>query len=105
MRQETVVDNYMIEEKAYDEELPWEAIERNLPVGDVETCAARMADVIRRVKPVHIAIQPQLGDIDHKASLKSMERWAGEVIPAIEKELGRPLAEVNRMPRRSAAAE
>ena len=25
-----------------------------------------------------------------------MERWDGEVIPAIEKELGRPLAEVNR---------
>jgi alkanesulfonate monooxygenase SsuD/methylene tetrahydromethanopterin reductase-like flavin-dependent oxidoreductase (luciferase family) len=95
-RKETVVDNYMIEEKAYDEELPWEVIERNLPVGDVETCASRMADIIRRVRPVHIAIQPQLGDIEHKASLRSMERWAAEVIPAIEKELGRPLAEVNR---------
>jgi alkanesulfonate monooxygenase SsuD/methylene tetrahydromethanopterin reductase-like flavin-dependent oxidoreductase (luciferase family) len=96
LRKETVVDNYMIEEKAYDEELPWEVIERNLPVGDVETCAARMADVIRRVRPVHIAIQPQLGDIEHKASLRSMERWATEVIPAIEKELGRPLAEADR---------
>lgn len=94
-RRETVVDGYMIKEEPYEEELPFERLVRNLPVGDVETCAAHMVDVIRRVKPVHIAIQPQLGDIEHKASLRAMERWATEVIPAIEKELGRPLAEVN----------
>jgi len=54
-----------------------------------------MVEVIRRVKPVHIAIQPQLGDIDHKASLRAMERWAAEVVPAIEEELGQPLARMN----------
>ena len=104
-RQESVIDGYMIEEKPYEEELPFERLVDNIPAGDVETCAASMVDVIRRVKPVHIAIQPQLGDIDHKQSLKSMERWATEVIPAIEKELGQPLAEVNRVPAGAAAAE
>ena len=94
-REESVVDGYMIEEKPYDEELPFERLVQNVPAGSVEKCAASMVDVIRRVKPVHIAIQPQLGDITHKQSLKSMERWATEVIPAIEKELGQPLSEVN----------
>ena len=104
-RQESVIDGYMIEEKPYEEELPFERLVDNIPAGDVETCAASMVDVIRRVKPVHIAIQPQLGDIDHKQSLKSMERWATEVIPAIEKALGQPLADVNRVPAGAAAAE
>ena len=104
-RAETVVDGYMIQEKPYDEELPFEKLTANIPAGDVETCAASMVDVIRRVKPVHIAIQPQIGDVEHKQSLKSMERWATEVIPAIEKELGQPLAEVNRPAAGAAAAE
>lgn len=102
-RQESVVDGYMIQEKPYDEELPFERLVQNVPAGSVEKCAASMVDVIRRVKPVHIAIQPQLGDITHKQSLKSMERWATEVIPAIEKELGQPLSEVNK-PAGAAAA-
>ncbi len=102
-RQESVVDGYMIQEKPYDEELPFERLVQNVPAGSVEKCAASMVDVIRRVKPVHIAIQPQLGDITHKQSLKSMERWATEVIPAIEEELGQPLSEVNK-PAGAAAA-
>jgi len=102
-RQESVVDGYMIQEKPYDEELPFERLVQNVPAGSVEKCAASMVDVIRRVKPVHIAIQPQLGDITHKQSLKSMERWAAEVIPAIERELGQPLSEVNK-PAGAAAA-
>src|SRR3546814_1413010 len=78
----------MIEEHPFDEELSLEAIMRNLPVGDVDTCIEKMVRTIRELKPVHVMIQTQVGDMEHNKSLGAMELWATEVIPGVMKELG-----------------
>jgi alkanesulfonate monooxygenase SsuD/methylene tetrahydromethanopterin reductase-like flavin-dependent oxidoreductase (luciferase family) len=86
-RQEKLVDNYMVEEKPYPEELPPEKILMNLPVGDVETCAERMVREIEHVRPTHVAIQPQIGDMEHAKAMQALELWSSEVIPAISRAL------------------
>lgn len=48
-----------------------------------------MVRIVRELDPVHIAIQPQVGDMDHKKALESMELWANEVVPAVLRETGR----------------
>lgn len=87
-RREKVSKDYMIEEEPYPEELPFEAILANLPAGDVEHCVKIMVRDIKALRPTHIMLQMQMGDMDHKAALRSLELWATEVIPGIEKELG-----------------
>jgi len=91
-RREKVANNYIVQEFPYDEEPSIENIRRNLPVGDVDTCIEKMVRIVRELDPVHIAIQPQVGDMDHKKALDSMELWASEVIPAVLREIGRSLA-------------
>jgi alkanesulfonate monooxygenase SsuD/methylene tetrahydromethanopterin reductase-like flavin-dependent oxidoreductase (luciferase family) len=87
-RREKVTNDYIVEEQPYDEEPTTEAIMRNLPVGDVDTCIEKVVRMIRELKPVSLAIQTQLGDMEHKKSLASMELWTSQVIPGVMKELG-----------------
>jgi alkanesulfonate monooxygenase SsuD/methylene tetrahydromethanopterin reductase-like flavin-dependent oxidoreductase (luciferase family) len=87
-RREQVVNDYMIQEQPFDDELTPEAIMRNLPVGSVDTCIEKMVRMIRELKPVHVMIQTQVGDMEQKKSLGSMELWATEVIPGVMRELG-----------------
>lgn len=92
MRLEKVTDDYIVEEQPYEGEPDVETIRRNLPVGDVDTCIEKMVRIVRELKPVHIAIQPQVGDVEHRKSLASMELWAREVIPGVMRELGQPVS-------------
>ena len=85
------MNHYVVQEHPYDDEPSRELILRNLPVGDVDTCIEKMVRTIREVKPVHIAIQTQVGDMEHRKSLQSLELWATEVIPGVLKELGDPV--------------
>jgi alkanesulfonate monooxygenase SsuD/methylene tetrahydromethanopterin reductase-like flavin-dependent oxidoreductase (luciferase family) len=90
LRREKVMNDYIVQEQPYDDEPDVETIRRNLPVGDVDTCIEKVVRMARELKPVHITIQTQVGDMDHKKSLASMELWAGEVIPGVMRELGMP---------------
>jgi alkanesulfonate monooxygenase SsuD/methylene tetrahydromethanopterin reductase-like flavin-dependent oxidoreductase (luciferase family) len=88
-RRETVKNDYMVQETPFPEEPPFERIRHNLPVGDVETCIENMVNLIRNVKPAHIALLMQVGDMEHRKVMKSMERWMQYVVPGVEKELAR----------------
>ena len=94
-RRETVVDDYWIAEEPFDEELPLEKIETNLPLGAPETVAERLVEEIRLYRPTQMAIYFQVGDVDSAKAIRSMELLATDVIPAIEKAFGQPLAEIN----------
>jgi alkanesulfonate monooxygenase SsuD/methylene tetrahydromethanopterin reductase-like flavin-dependent oxidoreductase (luciferase family) len=89
-RREQVVNDYLIKEQPFAEELTPEAIMRNLPVGDVDTVIEKMVRTIKELKPAHMMIHTQVGDMDHKKSLQAMELWATEVVPGFMKELGMP---------------
>lgn len=88
-RRQTSSDGYVLQEAPYEEELPWEKMLRNIPVGDPETCAERIVNDIRALRPNHIAMITQIGDMDHKVSMKSLELWMTRVAPLVEKELAK----------------
>jgi alkanesulfonate monooxygenase SsuD/methylene tetrahydromethanopterin reductase-like flavin-dependent oxidoreductase (luciferase family) len=88
-RRESVEDDYVVQEKPYDEELPFEKLMKNLPVGSVDTVIERLLGDIRAVKPVHVALQTQVGDFDHPTMLRQLELWSKVIIPAVQQELAK----------------
>jgi len=87
-RQEKVANDYIVQEAPFDDEPSFETIASSLPVGDVDTCIERLVRMLRDLKPVHLFIQSQVGDMEHSKSLQALELWMTEVIPAALRELG-----------------
>lgn len=85
---EEILDGAMLVEKPYAGELPVEELARNLPVGDAETVAERLATLIEAARPCHLLLQFQAGASDPKLALRSIERFALAVRPMIEKANG-----------------
>lgn len=83
-----LLDGPMLVEKPYPGELPLEDLARTLPVGDPETVAERLTDVIRAAQPCHLLLQFQAGGSDPALALRSIERFASTVRPMLEKALG-----------------
>ena len=90
-REETLEDGLLREVPFAGEPSP-EEIADKLMIGDAAHCAERCVDLLRRARPCHIALYFRVGRISQARALRSMERFAGEVIPQVEKTLG-PLAE------------
>ncbi len=57
-------------------------------VGSTETIAERMAEEMRQAHPCHYLLQFQAGDSRQNLALASIERFAGEVLPLLEKAVG-----------------
>ncbi len=82
-------DGYMIKEvpnPATDMSL--EQIRGNLPIGPVNYVIERMLEEIDILKPTHIAIQTQLGDMDPLVMQRQIALWGEKIMPAINKALG-----------------
>ena len=90
-RQEVMDDAGMMQELPLADEPSIDDIVSNLLIGDAETVAEKLAVEIEQVRPVHIASFFQVGSYPHANAMRSIERFASEVIPAVEKERG-PLA-------------
>ncbi len=95
-RRETVVDDYWVEEKPFDNEQSLEDVADQILCGDVESVTERLVTLLREVRPSHITFYFQVGDLSGKEAIANMERWAKYVIPGIEKEFGMPLSEINK---------
>lgn len=90
---EELIDGAMLIEKPYKGEPPLDVFATSVLVGDPTTVAERMAGLIRAAEPVHMLLQFQAGASPLDLALKSIDRFAGEVIPMLEQELG-PLAQI-----------
>lgn len=88
-RQETD-DGYLMQEVPLQQELRLDDMRQNLPVGEVDRVIDKMLEEIEILKPRHIALQTQLGDVDQKTMLRQIELWGDRIIPAIKKALGSP---------------
>jgi alkanesulfonate monooxygenase SsuD/methylene tetrahydromethanopterin reductase-like flavin-dependent oxidoreductase (luciferase family) len=88
-RRESVSDDYIIGEEPFEGEPDFERIRHNLPVGDVDTVAEKMVALLRGLRPHHVALLMQVGDMEHRAVTKSMERFLTDVLPIVQKELGK----------------
>ncbi len=93
-RREELLDGAMLIEKPYQGEPPLDVFSQSVLVGDPTTVAERMTALIQAAEPVHMLLQFQAGASSQALALTSIERFAGEVRPMIERALGRPLADV-----------
>jgi alkanesulfonate monooxygenase SsuD/methylene tetrahydromethanopterin reductase-like flavin-dependent oxidoreductase (luciferase family) len=87
-RREELIDGAMLIEKPYDGEPPLDVLANSLLVGDASSVAERMAALIRAAEPVHMLLQFQGGASPFATALKSIERFAGEVVPMLERAVG-----------------
>lgn len=92
-RREEVMEGTMVMDRPLALDPDVDAILNTLPIGPPDLVAERFAAEIGALRPEHISIYFQLGDIPQSAALKSMELLATEVVPRIERELG-PLSRI-----------
>ncbi|WP_213881784.1 LLM class flavin-dependent oxidoreductase [Pseudomonas sp. dw_358] len=82
------MDGHFIRDQAVDGEQSIEQYTANTVVGSAEEVAAKMIDNIRHLDPVHYACNFQFGCMPLSRARRSLERFANEVVPMIERELG-----------------
>lgn len=82
------IENGMLVEKPWEGEASLEEMARHMLVGSAEMIAERMAEEIRRAQPCHYLLQFQAGDSSEALALTSIERFAAEVRPLLEKAVG-----------------
>ena len=105
-RRETILDDYWVEEKPFENEPSLDEIQNSIMAGDVETVTQRAVNLLRKIRPTHLTCYFQVGNIDRATARRSMERFLNDVVPGIEREFGQPIAEINRpKPAASAAAD
>jgi alkanesulfonate monooxygenase SsuD/methylene tetrahydromethanopterin reductase-like flavin-dependent oxidoreductase (luciferase family) len=90
---EELIDGTMLVEKPYKGEPPMEDFAKNVLIGDAGMVAERMAALIDAARPRHMLLHFQAGASPLKTALTSIERFATDVRPMLEKALG-PLDEL-----------
>lgn len=88
-RRDQSEDGYMIKEVPSDNDLSFEQLRKNLPVGSVNEVIDKLLEEVSILKPKHFALQTQLGDCDQNMMLKQIDLWGEKIIPAVRKELER----------------
>ncbi|MFN4087584.1 MAG: LLM class flavin-dependent oxidoreductase [Alphaproteobacteria bacterium] len=104
-RRELVTEDFWVDEVPFEGETSLDDLMAAIPVGDAHTVAERLVERIRGVRPAHIALYCQVGDMPKPLVMRSMERLMTEVVPLIEKACGAPLAQINEPKPRAEAAE
>ncbi|MBM3597294.1 MAG: LLM class flavin-dependent oxidoreductase [Alphaproteobacteria bacterium] len=98
------LEGSFLKEIAVPDELPIEEIVRRMIIGSPESCAEKLTTEFAALKPTHVSCFMAIPGMTQKETLRSMERFAGEVLPLIEKSLG-PLSRVGAPVPRKVAAE
>ncbi|MGO8918953.1 MAG: LLM class flavin-dependent oxidoreductase [Stellaceae bacterium] len=87
-QQRQTIERGMLVETPWEGEASIEEMARHMLVGSAETIAERMEEEIRRAQPCHYLLQFQAGDSPQSLALRSIDRFAGEVRPLLERALG-----------------
>ena len=76
-------DGYLLKEVPSPNDLSFEQLRANLPVGSVNRVIDRLLEEIEVLKPDQIAVQTQLGDLDQAMMLRQIDLWGERIIPAV----------------------
>ncbi len=87
-RREQAMQGAMLVERPWAGEMSLEDMAAHMLVGPPEAIAERMAAEIRRASPCHYLLQFQAGGSSLATALRSIERFAAEVRPLLEREMG-----------------
>jgi len=85
---EELIDGTMLVEKTYKGEPSMEEFAQHVLIGDAGMVAERLTALIAAARPRHMLLHFQAGASPLKTALNSIERFATQVRPMIEKELG-----------------
>jgi alkanesulfonate monooxygenase SsuD/methylene tetrahydromethanopterin reductase-like flavin-dependent oxidoreductase (luciferase family) len=85
---EELIDGTMLVEKPYKGEPKMEEFAKHVLIGDAEMVAERLTALIGAARPRHMLLHFQAGASPVKTALNSIERFATQVRPMIERELG-----------------
>ena len=100
-----VLSGHFIQPPPIPNEPPLETIRDNLVIGDPHFVAEKLVSEIRELGTTHLSCFMQIGSVEGKRSLRSLSRFAAEVVPLMEKHFGMSLDEVNgRVSEREQAA-
>lgn len=101
-----VLSGHFIQAPPIADEPPLETFRDNLVIGDPHLVAEKLVNEIRELGPTHLSCFMQIGSVEGKRALRSLSRFAAEVVPLMEKAFGARLADVNAIsaPARLAAA-
>lgn len=86
-RRQQSADGYLLTETPTQNDLSFETMQKNLPIGSVNRVIDRLLEEIEILKPDQIAVQTQLGDFDQKTMLRQIELWGEKIIPAVNRAL------------------
>lgn len=86
-RRQQSQDGYMLQETPTTQDLSFDQLRKNLPVGSMNYVIDKLLEEIEVLKPNQIAVQTQLGDFDQKTMLKQIDLWGEKIIPAVNKAL------------------
>ncbi len=81
----------LLPEVPFEDEPTLEELVANNPIGDPETVAERIVEEVRRVGSFHMSLYMHVGSMPLEKSMRSIERFAAEVMPLVEKELDEPV--------------
>jgi len=87
-RREQAMQGAMLVERPWEGEMSLEEMAAHMLVGPPEAVAERMAAEIGRASPCHYLLQFQAGGSSLATALRSIERFAAEVRPLLEREVG-----------------
>lgn len=79
-----VLDGSVIREAPSEGEPPLEEIAENAIIGDPEKCIAQLNEEIRLVRPTQLSCFMQIGGMDHRRVMRSIERFGAEVMPYLD---------------------
>ena len=80
-------DGYMVPELPSPTDVPLDVLESNLPIGSTNRVIDKLLEEIEILRPNHIMIQTQLGDLDQTMMLRQIALWGEKIIPAVQKAL------------------
>jgi alkanesulfonate monooxygenase SsuD/methylene tetrahydromethanopterin reductase-like flavin-dependent oxidoreductase (luciferase family) len=102
------LEGHFIQAPPLPDEPPLETFRDNLVFGDPHHVAEKLVAEIRELGTTHLSCFMQIGTIDGRRACRSLERFATEVVPLMEKAFGMPLDQVHAdrvsAPRREVAA-
>ena len=83
-----ILDGPFIQAPPIPDEPALEVFRDNLVVGPPEYCAERIVEEIRTLNVSHYSCFMQVGSLDGRRALTSLERFGAEVLPLVEREIG-----------------
>jgi len=89
------LDGHFIQAPPLPDEPPVETFRDNLVFGDPHAVAEKLVAEIRELGTTHLSCFMQIGTVDGRRACRSLERFADEVVPLMERAFGMPLDRVH----------